>query len=139
MEIVYLRENGKYYKQTVLSKAQIEGLEPKEYEEYIKTQGKELISSQEYHQANPKPTIEKPLKLNLRLFMLQLLGTPLFDELNTYLKNYPTLVEFTKDGILTQDEVTKLLEHLDLHLEAQIVSQDLYNVIKGALTNEGEL
>jgi len=80
---------------------------------------------------------EEPLKLNLRQFMLQLLGTPLFDELNTYLKGYPTLVEFTKDGILTQEEVTKLLEHLDLHLGAQIVSQDLYNVIKGALTNEG--
>lgn len=84
----------------------------------------------------PKP-VDTSLKLNLRQFMLQLLGTPLFDELNTYLKGYPTLVEFTKDGILTQEEVTKLLEHLDLHLGAQIVSQDLYNVIKGALTNEG--
>ena len=83
---------------------------------------------------DPYKPVDTSLKLNLRQFMLQLLGTPLFDELNTYLKGYPTLVEFTKDGILTQDEVTKLLEHLDLHLGAQIVSQDLYNVIKGALT-----
>lgn len=86
---------------------------------------------------DPYKPVDTSLKLNLRQFMLQLLGTPLFDELNTYLKGYPTLVEFTKDGILTQEEVTKLLEHLDLHLGAQIVSQDLYNVIKGALTNEG--
>ena len=116
--IKYLRTGGKFYKEIEGERFEITG------QEHAKATGVSL----------QKP---KPIKLNLRLFMLQLLGTPLFDELNTYLKDYPTLVAFTEDGILTQDEVTKLLEHLDLHLAGEVVSQDLYNVIKGALTNEG--
>lgn len=73
------------------------------------------------------------IRIDLKKCLFELLDTPLFNELNTYLKNYPVLMRFAQDGVLTQEEITKLTVHLELHLADEIISQDLHDVIKGVL------
>lgn len=82
---------------------------------------------------DPYAQTNTTIRIDLKKCLFELLDTPLFNELNTYLKNYPVLMRFAQDGVLTQEEITKLAVHLELHLSDEIISQDLHDVIKGVL------
>ena len=53
----------------------------------------------------------------------------LFDELSKYLKDYPLLVEYTADKVLTQEELQALLGLLTFHKEGEVISQGLYDYL----------
>ena len=83
---------------------------------------------------------EKPLKLNLRDLINTLITEEtihLFNELNNYIQKYPIIAKYTEDGVLTKDEVSKLLILFESHKGSEELSEGLYNVLKGVLTNEG--
>lgn len=53
----------------------------------------------------------------------------LFEELSKYLKDYPLLVEYTADKVLTQEELQALLGLLTFHKEGEVISQGLYDYL----------
>ena len=83
----------------------------------------------------PKP-VDTSLKLNLRDLINTLLTEEtihLFNELNSYIQKYPIIAKYTEDGVLTKEEVSKLLILLESHKGSEEVSEDLYSVLKNVL------
>lgn len=75
--------------------------------------------------------------LSLTDFIREITGTVLLSDFDNYLRLRPSIFYFWGNGRLDTDLINKLLQQLDLDLADEVISQDLYNVLKGALTNEG--
>lgn len=85
------------------------------------------------------PVVEEPLKLNLRDLVNSLITEEtihLFNELNSYIQKYPIIAKYTEDGVLTKEEVSKLLILLESHKGSEEVSEGLYNVLKNVLDTQ---
>ena len=83
------------------------------------------------------PESEGLVLLSLRYLVSTLLTEEtihLFNELNSYIQKYPIIAKYTEDGVLTKDEVSKLLILFENHKGSEQLSEGLYNVLKGALT-----
>lgn len=78
---------------------------------------------------NPQPLVKK---IDRRILINNLMKEGffnLFEELSKYLKDYPLLVEYTADGVLTQEELQALLGLLTFHKEGEVISQGLYDYL----------
>ena len=82
-----------------------------------------------------KPELKK---INRRDITNNLLNADLslFEEFNSYIKNYPILVEYTADGVLTEEELNKLLNLFTYHKDNNILSGGLYNSLIEQLSAE---
>lgn len=60
----------------------------------------------------------------------------LFEEFNSYIKNYPALVEYTADGVLTEEELNKLLNLFNYHKDNNILSEQLHNSLHNLLIEQ---
>ena len=76
-------------------------------------------------------------KLNIRSFIRDAMGTNLYKELNNYFVKNPVTQYFIEAVYVDQEDIEALVRQLDFDYKAEEVSEDLYNVLKGALTNEG--
>jgi len=75
--------------------------------------------------------------LSLTDFIRDITGTPLLSDFDDYLRLRPSVFYFWGNGRLDTDLINKLLQQLDLDYGAELISENLYNVLKGVLTNEG--
>lgn len=93
----------------------------------------ELTESEALELLPEKP---KAIKISIDSLVKDLIGTPLFRELNNYINVSPALKLFIGDGILTPDEMVKLKAQLELDRDDQVLSVALYDYLVGKL---GEL
>ena len=78
---------------------------------------------------DPYSSEPKQYPVDLQALTADLIGTPLFNQLNEYYIASPALTIYLGDGVLTEAELPKLLAQLDIDLGEQRLTQGLYDVI----------
>ena len=79
------------------------------------------------------PTIVNKYTISLKNFLSSLIGTVLFNELNSYVKNSPVMELFFNAEYFTLEDIGKLKAQLNIDLKASLITASLKKEIEAAL------
>lgn len=79
------------------------------------------------------PTVVNKYNISLKNFLNSLIGTVLFNELNSYVKSSPAMELFFNSEYFTLEDINKIKAQLAIDLEASLITLSLKKEIENAL------
>ena len=79
------------------------------------------------------PTVVNKYNISLKNFLNSLIGTVLFNELNSYVKSSPAMELFFNSEYFTLEDINKIKAQLAIDLEASLITLNLKKEIENAL------
>ena len=80
------------------------------------------------------PTIANKYTISLKNFLSSLIGTVLFNELNSYIKNSPAMELFFRSEYFTLEDINKVKTQLNIDIKDSLISAELKTAIELALS-----